>query len=519
MAGVDHHTQSGPQKAVIYCRVSSKAQEIMGHGLESQETRCRQYAEAKGYDIAAVFPDTITGGGDFMKRPGMVALLSFLDAQPDEQYVVVFDDLKRFARDRDFHFRLRDAFRERRASVECLNFTFEETPEGEFIETILAAQGQLERRQNGRQVAQKMKARMQNGFWIHNAPIGYRYETQKGRGKILVPNPPFDAIIREGFEGYVSGRFGSQAELTRFFASFPEFPRNGKGKVVQQRTSDILSQPIYAGYITSETYGLNWLKGQHEPIISVDLFEKAQARRFGAKYAPRRANIGEDFALRGVVSCACCHKPLRSGWSKGLTKRYPYYLCQTKGCEAYGKSLPRDKVEGDVGEIIKSLSPTKNLISLATVMFKDAWAARLGQVKENIREGKRQIATVEKDIDQLVTRIMESSHSTVIRAYEDKLAKLERDKARMIENLPNGRGSKQCFEEKLELSLRFLSSPWKIWESGQIQARRLVLKLAFAGPILYDRNEGARTPEISLPFRMLSGVSGGEFFYGAAGEN
>ena len=32
----------------------------------------------KGYDVEAVFPDTITGGGDFMKRPGMVELLSNL---------------------------------------------------------------------------------------------------------------------------------------------------------------------------------------------------------------------------------------------------------------------------------------------------------------------------------------------------------------------------------------------------------------------------------------------------------
>ena len=32
-----------------------------------------------------------------MKRPGMVALLSYLDAQPDQNYVVIFDDLKRFA--------------------------------------------------------------------------------------------------------------------------------------------------------------------------------------------------------------------------------------------------------------------------------------------------------------------------------------------------------------------------------------------------------------------------------------
>lgn len=139
--------------------MSSRSQEAEGHGLESQESRCREYAAAKGYLVEAAFPDTITGGGDFMQRPGMVALLSYLDAMPGQRYVVIFDDLKRFARDTRFHLDLRDAFRKRGATIECLNFKFDETPEGEFIETIMAAQGALERKQNGRQVAQKMKAR------------------------------------------------------------------------------------------------------------------------------------------------------------------------------------------------------------------------------------------------------------------------------------------------------------------------------------------------------------------------
>ncbi len=171
-------------KSVIYCRVSSRSQGDEGHGLESQETRCRQYADSKGYEVAAVFPDTITGGGDFMRRPGMVALLSFLDAQPDERFTVIFDDLKRFARDTRFHLDLREAFRLRGARIECLNFKFDETPEGEFIETIMAAQGALERKQNGRQVAQKMKARMENGYWVHTAPnrLPLRDGQRQGQG-------------------------------------------------------------------------------------------------------------------------------------------------------------------------------------------------------------------------------------------------------------------------------------------------------------------------------------------------
>ncbi|MGH1354107.1 MAG: hypothetical protein ACRBBS_03385 [Thalassovita sp.] len=56
-------------KAVIYRHVSSKTQEQDGHGLESQEARCRQFASAKGLEVAAAFPDAMTGGGDFMAPP------------------------------------------------------------------------------------------------------------------------------------------------------------------------------------------------------------------------------------------------------------------------------------------------------------------------------------------------------------------------------------------------------------------------------------------------------------------
>lgn len=64
-------------KALIYCRVSDKKQKTQGHGLESQEHRCRKYAQDRGYDVEMVFPDDITGGVDFMKRPGMRAMLAY----------------------------------------------------------------------------------------------------------------------------------------------------------------------------------------------------------------------------------------------------------------------------------------------------------------------------------------------------------------------------------------------------------------------------------------------------------
>lgn len=499
--------------------MSSKAQEEDGHGLQSQETRCREFAGKQGYQVAAVFPDTITGGGDFMKRPGMVALLSFLDAQPDTKFVVIFDDLKRFARDTKFHLDLREAFRARGATIECLNFKFEDTPEGEFIETIMAAQGALERKQNGRQVAQKMKARMQLGYWVHTAPVGYRYKTMKGHGKVLIADEPHASHVREALEGYAMGRFQTQSEVTRFLETKPDYPHNIDGRIRDKRISDLLRQPLYAGYVCSEVYELNWLKGQHDGLISMETFEKIQHRLQSTAYAPARKNIGEDFALRGFATCGDCNTPLRSSWAKGKYKRYPYYLCQSKGCDSYGKSIPRDKLEGAFGEVVKSLEPSPKLFLLARTMFKDAWNARLGQTKHASQNVKSQIAEADKQIESLLGRIMKTTNDSVIGTYEEKISLLEKDKARLAENLTKQAPASGRFEQILELSLQFLSNPWKLWESGEITLRRTLLRLAFTEGFAYHRNEGARTPQISLPFKALGVFQMGEFKDGAVRED
>jgi len=507
------------QQAVIYCRVSSRAQEEEGHGLQSQETRCREFAASKGYDVAAVFPDTITGGGDFMKRPGMVSLLSFLDAQPDTKFVVIFDDLKRFARDTRFHLDLREAFRARKATIECLNFKVEDTPEGEFIETIMAAQGALERKQNGRQVAQKMKARMQSGYWVHSAPVGYRYKTIKGHGKVLTADEPHASDIREALEGFAIGRFKTQTEVRRFLETKPNYPHSVDGVIRDKRIAHLLRQPLYAGYICSEVYGLDWLKGQHKPLISIETYDKIQDRLKATSYAPAHKNIGEDFALRGFVTCGDCGTMLRSSWAKGKYKRYPYYLCQSKGCDSYGKSIPREKIESAFGEIVRSLEPSPKLFGIAKLMFKNAWDARLGQVQDTSKLVRRQIAETEKQIEGLIERIMKTNNDAVISAYETKINDLERSKHRFVENFDKQVPARGRFEEVLELSLEFLASPWKIWDSGDFALRRVLLRLAFTGGFSYHRNEGARTPEISLPFKALGVFSVGRFEDGAVRED
>ena len=462
-----------------------------------------------------MFPDTVTGGGDFMQRPGMMDLLAFLDAHPTERFIVLFDDLKRYSRDVEFHLKLRREMAARGATPECLNFSFVNSPEGNFSEIIVAASGQLEREQNKRQTVQKMRARVERGYWVSNVPIGYRFENDPVHGKLLVPNPPFDGIIREAFGSFASGRFRSQAEVRRFFESCPEFPRNKKGVITQQRVTDILTHPIYTGHVSSKKHGLHWIKGHHEAIVSLATYDRVQERRKGSAHAPKRKNIGEAFALRGIVACGGCNVPLRSSITRGNGGNYPYYLCQSKSCDHYGKSIKRDKLEGDVGELVKALHPTKGLIELATAMFRKAWDTRLEQAKDRSKTAKRKIAALEDDMNALVKRIMATTNDRVAKAMEATLETMEHDKAVLIEQSQKNTVPAGTFEEKLEPAIQFLASPWKLWETGNTKTRQTMAALLFGGRITYDRFGGPRTTETAFPFKALEALGEPQVWYGA----
>ncbi len=497
--------------ALIYCRVSSTRQRLDGSGLDSQEQRCRSYAAINGYDVEAVFPDDVSGGGDFMKRPGMVALLSYLDAQPTKSYVIIFDDLKRFARDRDFHWKLRRELTARGAIPKCLNFNFEDTPEGEFIETIMAAQGHLEREQNRRQVIQKMKARVESGYWVFRAPVGYKHVSAKGGGgKVLVPDEPLASVVREALEGYACGRFASQAEVQRFLERDPYFPKDRKdGSLRPMTVTRLLKKIVYAGYVEAPKWGVSIREGQHESLISFETYQRIQDHLEGKKRAPAaRKDFNEDFPLRGFVHCDDCGKPMTACWSKGCRRHYPYYLCDTRGCPSKRKSIPRAKVEDGFADILKSMQPTKQLFALARVMFEDAWNARLQSVTASQGQIKRQLKAVEKQIESLLDRIVEATSPTVISAYETRLTKLEREKFVLAEREASALPPKGRLEEFIELSLEFLASPWNIYKNGDYATRQTVLRLAFVEPLQYSRNQGYRTPETSFPFKVLDGISG-----------
>lgn len=499
-----------PQKAVIYCRVSSKSQSTQGSGLDSQEHRCRQYAEERGYIVEAVFPDDVSGGGDFMRRKGMVALLQFLEDNPFEDYVVVFDDLKRYARDTEFHLKLKREMEMRGARRDCLNFRFEDTPESKFVETVLAAQGELEREQNRRQVLQKMKARVEQGYWVKKAPRGYVYEKAKGGGKVLVPDPALYSVVKNALDGFASGRFGSQVEVRRYLESQPAYPKDmANGGIRHETVIRLLKRPIYAGMVYAPKWGVSMRPGKHQAMISLETHNRIIEILERGVYAPSRTDTRPDFILRGAVACDCCKKPLTAGYSKGkMGKRYAYYWCQQKGCEQRSKTIARKKIEGEFSELLKALQPAPSLIQLASAMFKELWERQRHNASLLTSAHKKDAEDAEKAIAKLVDRIVDTSNPRVIAALEQRIEEHERIKLAADEKLKNGGEPLVPFETVIKLSLKYLSAPYTLWESGRLELQRLVLKLTFSGHLTYRKGVGIKLPELSLPFNVIKHLGG-----------
>ncbi|MEM7439998.1 MAG: hypothetical protein AAF393_10385 [Pseudomonadota bacterium] len=100
------------------------------------------------------------------------------------------------------------------------------------------------------------------------------------------------------------------------------------------------------------------------------------------------------------------------------------------------------------------------------------------------------------------TRIIDTTNESVLRAYETKIADLDKSRARLQEKATETLPPKGRMEEFIEHSLTFLANPWKIWETGHPTLQRTVLKLAFAERPTYTRNKGYRTPKTTYHSRL-----------------
>lgn len=492
--------------ALPYMRVSSKRQEIEGSGLDSQEHRCRLHCDRNGYPVEKVFRDSFTGGGDFMQRPAMSSLLAYIDKHPTRKYVVVFDDLSRFARDTIFHLKLRAAFHGRGVKLECLNYEFNDSVEGVFTETIMAASNQLNREQNRRQVIQKQKAVIEAGGWpFGGQKIGYKRVVDATTGrKTLIPNKHAESVI-EALEGFAYKRFEAPIDVARFMVDRGVF---GKQNIYRctEATKKLLVDPFYAGVVSYKPWDVSPRKGWHSQLISVDVLELNRRRlNKGTEVIKRfKHEHNPDFELCGFIQCKECGSSLRGYWCSGRSKKYPYYECKKIGCSMRGKSFKRDVLHKDFNLKIDGYTAKSGLIEVAVSMFEDIWNKEVEELNKIGRKKISEIEDTEKQLSNLSDKIADAEKGSIlekqlIKRLEEKTEELENIKDNLLEDVdltvPSRTASSKVFGA--------LKSPLKLWTLSDINQKQKLFHFFFDEQLIYEAESGYRTSKNSCIIRLF----------------
>ena len=489
-----------------YARVSTKKQVKEGDGLGSQEARIREHARNRGYPAPAmIFTDDKTGGTD--DRPGFKAMLRFIVQNRGATCIVIIDDITRLARGVIVHHKLRAKIAATGARLECPSHEFGDGPDDILVENLLASVSQHQRQKNGEQVRNRMRGRLLNGYWCFSSkPPAYAFARIAGQN-ILVPQEPVASIATEALEGFANGRFQTQAEVQRFLQDSPGFPKQRDGSVKFDRVTEMLTNVLHAGMVEYLPWEVSIRKGHHTPLITYDTYQQIQKRLDENAKAPARADLSQHFPLRQAVQCAHCGRLLGGAYSRGRNAEYSYYFCLNKECGRYRKSFSSDEMHEKFEALLRTMTPTDEVIDLATGIFRETWQKRSAGSAERTDLLRREVTSTEKHIGLLIDRIADSSNPELIRAYEARLVDLQRQKVALAEKIVNSQEKLPDFDATLRTALNFLASPWKLWQTGNIEDRRAVRKLVFTEHLQYAPELGFRTAETTLPFKLLADIT------------
>lgn len=487
-------------RAVIYTRVSSRKQVEQGHGCESQESACRNYAKSLGWTVLGVFhEEAISGASD--NRPALNKMLSFIKKLEGEK-VVLMDDVSRLARDHIKYGLFKKRIEEVGAKTAFVTMKFDETPEGNYVETIIAATAELERKQNARRTKSRMTARAKAGYYVSRAPYGYEYINDKIEGKVLVHQKPEAKFIKNALEGYASGHLETQFDVQDYL-----YQNLGK-RYCYNSIVGLLTRKFYTGIIDMPSLGV-YTNGKHKPLITEVVFQKIQQRLTQKRVVLRTERLA-DFPLKSSIVCSVCGNRYTGSVSKGRSKYYAYYHCANKSCSDRGKTTAKKLLENQFLDLLEESKIRPETFDIMLAMMNDLKDDFAKKWKESAYHKRQEVNRLNKQIEGCIDKLLAFNEPSLESRVRSRITNLEQRKLSLEKSLKAPDTFEQSFRTALEDCKKYVQNPKEQWLQANDKDKRMLPKLFFEGHLVYTRNEGFRTAPKSPPLRALRGIEKGD---------
>jgi site-specific DNA recombinase len=313
-------------KFVLYARKSTEAEERQILSIDSQVKEMLQIAEKEGLDIVDIRRESHSAK-DSGKRPVFKELLE--DISRDRYNAILTwapDRLSRNAGDLGEVVDLMD--QKKLLEIRTYGQTFKNNPNEKFLLMILCSQAKLENDNKSINVKRGLRTRVEMGLWPGPAPTGYFKEKRMDRKCECYIDKDRAPVIKKMFEKVAYEHWSGKKVYNwlRFDLNFRS--PYGKKHLSLGNIFRTLNNTFYYGEFEYPRGSGNWYKGKHEPIITKELFNQAQAQ---IKSNHLRVE-NKEFAFTKLITCGCCGSAISADekfkkLKNGQVNRHVYYKC------------------------------------------------------------------------------------------------------------------------------------------------------------------------------------------------
>ena len=323
-------------KAVIYARFSSEKQRE--ESIDGQIRECREYAARNGITIIGTYIDrALSASKDTDKRIDFQKMVK--DSAKRSFDLVLVWKLDRFARSRYDSAYYKSILKKNGVKVVSVTEPISNTAEGIILESLLEGMAEYYSAELSEKIHRGLKENALKG--INNGgvtPLGYRI----GADQRLEVDEATAPIVREIFQRYTDG------EMIK--AIIQDLTERG----ITNSKGNPFTKSSFNTLITNRKYigEYKYMDIVHPdaipPIISADLFERAQRRKEKNRHTPASQKAVIPFLLTTKLYCGECERMMlgESGTSK-TGNIYYYYKCagakKKLGCKK--KAVKKDWIE------------------------------------------------------------------------------------------------------------------------------------------------------------------------------
>ena len=366
------------KRCAIYTRKSTdEGLDQEYNRLEAQRDSALAFISSQRHEgwtaIDQGYDDGGFSGGN-TNRPSLKRMLA--DVEDGRIDVVVVYKIDRLSRSLSDFAKIVDLFDARGVTFVSVTQQFNTTTSmGRLMLNVLLSFAQFEREVTGERIRDKIAASKAKGMWMGGTPpLGYDVKDRK-----LIVNEAEAALVRDIFARYAET--GSAAQLVRELQIeghttkvwVAQNGRRHEGKIIdQQCLFTMLRNRLYLGEITHKGQSF---PGQHEPIVSTELWAAVHAFVDGRKQGPRTRYKKEPALLTGLLYAPDGQRMLPTYTQKKNGKRYHYYVPYLEKRQSAGATydptrpnigpLPASEIEAAVlAQVHKALQEPEMIVGV-----------------------------------------------------------------------------------------------------------------------------------------------------------